>query len=80
METFQYRENELFCEGTSLRAVAEQYGTPLYVYSKNSVIDHCRWIERSFGSTDHLSCYAVKANTNRGILKLLRRGGVAAGK
>ncbi len=78
MEEFRFVENELWCESVRLADVAAQCGTPLYVYSKRSILDHCRWIERAFGSIDHLSCYAVKANGNREILRLLAETGVGA--
>ncbi len=78
MEEFRFVDNELWCEGVRLRDAAEQCGTPLYVYSKRSILDHCRWIERAFGSIDHLSCYAVKANGNREILGLLAGTGIGA--
>lgn len=78
MEEFRYKNNELWCEETRLSDVAVVHGTPLYVYSKRSVVDHCRHIERAFGSDDHLSCYAVKANANREVLKLLAGEGIGA--
>ena len=78
MEEFRYTGDELRCEEASLEAVAGKYGTPLYVYSKRSILDHCRHIERAFGDTDHLSCYAVKANANREILRLLAAEGIGA--
>ena len=64
MEEFQYKHNELWCEESGLNGIAEQCGTPLYVYSKRSIVDHCRHVEKAFGGIDHLSCYAVKANAN----------------
>jgi diaminopimelate decarboxylase len=78
LEQFKYKNNVFCCEGVHLKNAAEQFGTPLYVYSKQSVIDHCRWIENAFGPTDHLSCYAVKANSNKEILRLLAHEGIGA--
>ncbi|MBI1806947.1 MAG: diaminopimelate decarboxylase [Ignavibacteria bacterium] len=66
------------CEGVNLRDIAASCGTPAYVYSKQSVIDHCRWIENVFEGIDHLSCYAVKANSNKDILRLLAHQGIGA--
>ena len=71
MEQFRYKADRLWCERTDLEECAVQFGTPLYVYSRQSVIDHCRWIESAFGSEDHLSCYALKANSNPSILRIL---------
>lgn len=78
MEEFQYRQNELWCESTNLREVARSVGTPAYVYSRQSILDHCRWIEGALHGIDHLSCYAVKANANVTILKLLASEGIGA--
>jgi len=78
MEEFRYTGDELRCEETSLDSIAEKYGTPLYVYSKRSILDHCRHIEKAFGNIDHLSCYAIKANANREILRLLAAEGIGA--
>jgi diaminopimelate decarboxylase len=78
MREFYYRDNILQCERISISQLVEQYGTPLYVYSKNSIIDHCRHIEKAFKDNDHLSCYAVKANSNREILKVIANEGLGA--
>jgi diaminopimelate decarboxylase len=78
MEEFRYKQNELWCEETDLKRIAEQCGTPVYVYSKRSIIDHCRHIEKAFGGIDHLSCYAVKANANKEILQVLSAEGIGA--
>ncbi len=78
MQEYLYRENELVVEQVRLRDMAERFGTPLYVYSKRSIIDHCRHIERAFGGCDHLTCYALKANNNRALLKLIANEGLGA--
>lgn len=78
MEEFRFIDHELWCEDVKLQDVAQRHGTPLYVYSQRSILDHCRWIERAFGSVEHLSCYALKANGNRAILRLLAREGIGA--
>jgi diaminopimelate decarboxylase len=61
----------LWCEDADLGEIGRRFGTPAYIYSKRSVVDHCRWIESAFGETSHLSCYALKANANREILRVL---------
>lgn len=78
MEQFRFVNNDLWVEDLPLAAVVREYGTPLYVYSKRSLIDHCRWIEQEFAGIDHLSCYAVKANANASILRLLAAEGMGA--
>jgi len=71
MHLFHYRDGELYCEGVDLARVAESFGTPVYVYSAGTILDHYTRLDAALGSLDHLICYAVKANSNRAILKLL---------
>jgi diaminopimelate decarboxylase len=78
MEDVHYRGNELFCEELPVRELLGAYGTPAYVYSRNSVISHARHFEGVFGAIDHLSCYAVKANTNLEVLRILAAEGIGA--
>ena len=78
MQEFAYGGTSLMAESVPLRAVAEEFGTPLYVYSKRSVLDHCRYIERAFEGHPHLSFYAVKANANRTLLRLIGEEGFGA--
>ncbi len=66
---------ELSVENVSLTAIAERFGTPCYVYSKAAIVDAFEQYRRAFGSRDHLILYAVKANSNLGILKLLAERG-----
>ena len=75
MHSFQYRDGELFCEDVALSRVADEFGTPLYVYSSGTILDHYRRLDAALGSLDHLICYAVKANSNGAILKLLVEAG-----
>ena len=65
-----YRNQELYCEDVPVRELAEEYGTPLYVYSKSEMIESYRSIDSAFGDYPHLVCYALKANANAAILKL----------
>jgi diaminopimelate decarboxylase len=75
VHSFRYHEQRLHCEGVNLERVAEKYGTPLYVYSAGTILDHYRRLNSALGEIDHLICYAVKANSNRAILNLLSREG-----
>jgi len=68
---FQYRDGKLHCEDVDLAGVAEKLGTPLYVYSAGTILDHYTRLDAALAPLDHLICYAVKANSNRAILKLL---------
>ena len=67
---FSYRGSRLFCEGVSVEQVAEQLGTPTYLYSRASIEQAYRRMDSSFGSLPHTICYAVKANSNLGILRV----------
>jgi diaminopimelate decarboxylase len=78
MEEFRYIGRQLTAEETPLRDVAEQFGTPVYVYSMHSILDHCRHIERAFDGYEHLTCYALKANSNKDLLALIAREGLGA--
>ena len=75
MHSFHYREGSLHCEDVDLDTLADQHGTPLYVYSSATVRDHYRRLSGSLHGLDHLVCYAVKANSNLAILNLLVREG-----
>ena len=75
MHSFHYRDGALHCEDVSLDALADQHGTPLYVYSGATVRDHYRRLSGSLHGLDHRICYAVKANSNLAILNLLVREG-----
>jgi diaminopimelate decarboxylase len=72
---FSYRNGELHCEDVSLARVAEEFGTPTYVYSAGTILDHYTRLDAALAALDHLICYAVKANSNRAILKLLADAG-----
>src|SRR3954467_13080659 len=75
MHSFHYREGELYCEEVALARAAEEFGTPLYVYSAGTILDHYPRLDAALASLDHLICYAVKANSNGAILKLLAEAG-----
>ncbi len=75
---FTYKESELYCEDVPLREIVEEFGTPLYVYSKNQILENYRTVDAAFGEVSHLTCYALKANSNLQILKLLAQEGAGA--
>ncbi len=66
---------ELFCEGVALERVAAEVDTPAYVYSRASIEAAYRHLDRSFGSLPHTVCYAMKANSNLSVLRVLARLG-----
>ena len=75
MHFFRYRDGQLCCEDVDLARVAEKFGTPTYVYNAGTILDHYTRLDAALPSLDHLICYAVKANSNRAILKLLADAG-----
>ncbi|RPI04999.1 MAG: diaminopimelate decarboxylase [Ignavibacteriae bacterium] len=78
MKYIAYKENTLLCEDVPLSELAEEYGTPLYVYSKNQIIEQYRYFNNALGDPRHRVCYALKANANHHILKLLANEGAGA--
>lgn len=76
MDYFNYQEDgQLWAEDVALSQLAEQYGTPLYVYSRATLERHWNAFDSSVGEHPHLVCYAVKANSNLGVLNTLARLG-----
>ena len=75
MNAFSYRHGELYAENVALREIAETHGTPCYVYSRAHIESQWRAFDGAFGARPHLVCYAVKANSNLGLLNLLARLG-----
>ena len=71
MHDFSYKDGELYCEEVPLAAIADEYGTPVYVYSSATIIDHFNKLDRALAELDHLICYAIKANSNLAVLRLL---------
>lgn len=75
MNPFAYRSRRLCAEGVDLEAVAQQVGTPCYVYSRAAIEERFRAFDSAFAGRDHLVCYAVKANSNLAVLNVLARLG-----
>lgn len=71
----QYRDHTLYLEDVLLADVARREGTPVYVYSRAAILDRYRAYNEAFGDVPHTVCYAVKANSNLAILKLLADAG-----
>ena len=75
MHGFHYQNSELFCDGVGLASLAKAHGTPLYVYSANTILDHYQRLDAGLAGVDHLVCFAMKANSNLAILNLLAKAG-----
>ncbi len=78
MSVYTYRNNAFVVEDVPFAQLAEQYGTPLYVYSKKTILDDMRRIEAAFDGTPHVTYYAIKANANAHILQMLAAEGLGA--
>jgi diaminopimelate decarboxylase len=75
MDAFNYRDGALFAEGVALSAIAERFGTPTYVYSRAHIEAQYRAYADALSGMSHLVCFAVKANSNLGVLNVLARLG-----
>jgi len=75
---FTYKNGVLLCEDVPVAEIAEAVGTPLYVYSAGTILDHYRKIAEAFSPIEHLICYSLKANANLSIVRLLAGEGAGA--
>ena len=75
MDFFQYKNNQLMAENLPVKQLAEQFGTPLYVYSRATLERHWHAFNNAFGEHPHLVCFAVKSNPNIAILNIMAKLG-----
>tara|TARA_A200000159_G_scaffold99403_3_gene92181 strand:+ start:318 stop:1568 length:1251 start_codon:yes stop_codon:yes gene_type:complete len=75
VDYFSYKNQSLHAEDIDVKALAAQYGTPLYVYSRATLERHWHAFNDALGDHPHLICYAVKANSNIGVLSVLAKLG-----
>jgi diaminopimelate decarboxylase len=78
MHDFQYRHGELYCEGVAIERIAKEVGTPCYIYSHATLTRHFRAFDRAFQDVPHIVAFAMKANSNLAILRLMAREGSGA--
>ena len=71
MHHFQYRDGVLHAEDVNLSSLADDVGTPFYVYSNATLERHYQVMDKAFEGTDHLICYAMKANSNQAVIKTM---------
>jgi diaminopimelate decarboxylase len=69
---FEVRKGILHCESCSLKQLAKEVGTPLYVYSRQALVENFKEFDNAFAGVQHLVCFAVKANSNLSLLRLFR--------
>lgn len=75
MDFFQYKNNQLMAENLPVKQLAEQFGTPLYVYSRATLERHWHAFNNAFSEHPHLVCFAVKSNPNIAILNMMAKLG-----
>jgi len=75
---FSYRDSGLHCEGVCLARLVDAVGTPAYVYSKAAMLESYGAYDAAFREVPHLICYALKANSNLGVVATLARAGAGA--
>ncbi len=75
MHEFRYKHNDLYCESVGVASVAEKVGTPFYLYSHYTLVDHYKKIKRAFSSVDPLICFSMKANSNLAVCRTLTKEG-----
>ncbi|OHE55815.1 MAG: diaminopimelate decarboxylase [Thermodesulfovibrio sp. RBG_19FT_COMBO_41_18] len=78
MHLFKYRADELYAEEVPVKKLAEKYGTPLYIYSYNTLSRHFRAYDDAFNDYPHIICFAIKSNSNMAILRLFAKNGGGA--
>jgi len=75
MHDFRYVGNKLFCEGVAVESLAKKFGTPLYVYSQRTLTNHFQKLDSALAPLDHLICFAMKANSNLSVMRVLAKLG-----
>jgi diaminopimelate decarboxylase len=71
MHDFRYVGKKLYCERVAVDSLVKKYGTPLYIYSQHTLVDHFQKLTRALAPLDHLICFAVKANSNAAVMRTL---------
>ncbi|HEY1663358.1 MAG TPA: diaminopimelate decarboxylase [Verrucomicrobiae bacterium] len=71
MHDFRYIGKKLFCEGVAIETLVKKFGTPLYIYSQNTLTDHFQKLDSALAPLDHLVCFAMKSNSNLSVLRAL---------
>ncbi|MFG0249569.1 MAG: diaminopimelate decarboxylase, partial [Phycisphaeraceae bacterium JB051] len=75
MDDFQYRNGQLFAEDVNIDELAAKVGTPMYVYSKKTLLTHFNKLREAFAAVDPVICYSIKSCGNINLLKLLASEG-----
>src|SRR5262245_23932642 len=75
MDVFSRKNGDLYAENVRVADIADEVGTPLYLYSRAALVERYREYHEGFGNAAHLVCYSVKANSNLAVLRVLAREG-----
>ena len=75
MDHFHYKNRVLHCEDVPVPALAEQYGTPLYIYSRKTLLHHLQQLQTAFAAVQPLICYSIKTNGNLSLCRLMAENG-----
>ena len=75
MHHFHYKDGMLHAEEVNLSAIADEVGTPFYCYSTATLVRHYQVMDKAFAGTDHMICYAMKANSNQAVIKTMAAQG-----
>ena len=78
MHFFKYKNSELYAEDVPVRKIAEKVGTPLYIYSEKTLLRHLKSYQQAFDGYPSIICFALKANSNPAVLRLLAKNGCGA--
>jgi len=78
MDDFHYQDNELYCEEVPIQRIVRDVGTPCYIYSYRTLVRHFRAYDQAFGTIPHMIAYAMKANSNLAILRVMASEGSGA--
>ncbi len=78
MHYFEFKKNDLYCEDVKVADIVKKTGTPVYIYSKRTAVEHLKKFQAAFASVDHLICYSIKANSNLALCEALRKEGCGA--
>ena len=71
MHRFEYKHKELYCESAPVSKIAQKIGTPFYLYSIGTFLDHFLKLKKAFQPAEPLICFSMKANSNLTVLKAL---------
>lgn len=75
MHSFEYRQGELYCEQVPVSRIVKELGTPCYIYSHATLVRHFQVYDRAFAAVPHIIAFAMKANSNLAVLRLMAKEG-----